>query len=90
MELLMSVPHVVTIPVGKLRPNKRNARTHSKKQIRQIADSILRFGWTYPILADENLEIIAGFGRSKAAEHLGLQDVPVIIMAGLSDVENRT
>jgi ParB-like chromosome segregation protein Spo0J len=89
MELLMSVPHVVTISVGKLRPNKRNARTHSKKQIRQIANSILRFGWTYPILADENLEIIAGFGRRNAAEHLGLQDVPVIIMAGLSDVEKR-
>jgi hypothetical protein len=52
-------------------------------------NSIRRFGWTYPILADENLEIIAGFGRSKAAEHLGLQDVPVIIMAGLSDVEKR-
>jgi hypothetical protein len=42
MELLMSVPHVVTIPVRKLRPNKRNARTHSKKQIRQIANSIRR------------------------------------------------
>ena len=51
----MSVPHVVTIPVGKLRPNKRNARTHSKRQIRQIANSILRFGWTYPILSMKTL-----------------------------------
>lgn len=39
-------------PVRDLRPSKQNARTHSKKQIKQIASSIVRFGWTYPILAD--------------------------------------
>jgi ParB-like chromosome segregation protein Spo0J len=72
-----------------LKPPRRNARTHSKKQIGQLAGSIQRFGWTYPILADENHEIIAGFGRWKAAEHLGLPEVPVIIMTGLSDVEKR-
>ena len=56
------------VSLGKLRPSKRNARTHSKKQIRQIAESIKRFGWTYPILADEQLNILAGVGRFKAAE----------------------
>jgi ParB-like chromosome segregation protein Spo0J len=75
------------IPVAKLRPSKRNARTHSKKQIGQIANSIRRFGWTYPILTDEQHEIIAGFGRYKAAEHLGLKEVPVMVMTGLSEVE---
>jgi ParB/RepB/Spo0J family partition protein len=85
----MSVPRVVTLPIGKLRPNQRNARTHSNKQIRQIAKSIRRFGWTYPILIGEDHEIIAGFGRWKAAEHLNLKEVPVIIMTGLSDVEKR-
>lgn len=85
----MSVPRVVTIPIGKLRPNRRNARTHSKKQIGQIANSIRRFGWTYPILICEDHEIIAGFGRWKAAEHLGLQEVPVMVMTGLSDLEKR-
>jgi hypothetical protein len=72
-----------------LKPPRRNARTHSKKQIRQIANSILRFGWTYPILTDESKHIIAGIGRSKAAEQLGLRDVPVIVMTGLSDAEKR-
>src|SRR4029450_545910 len=72
-----------------LKPPRRNARTHSKKQFQQIANSILRFGWTYPILTDENKRIIAGFGRFKAAEQLGIRDVPVIIMTGLNDAEKR-
>jgi DNA modification methylase len=72
-----------------LKPPRRNARTHSKKQIRQLANSILRFGWTYPILTDEKHEIIAGFGRFKAAEHLQLREVPVLVMVGLSEPEKR-
>jgi DNA modification methylase len=72
-----------------LKPPRRNARTHSKKQFHQIANSILRFGWTYPILTDENKRIIAGFGRFKAAEQLGLRNVPVIVMTGLNDAEKR-
>jgi hypothetical protein len=75
--------------VSDLKPPRRNARTHSKKQIGQIAASIRRFGWTYPILTDEKRVIIAGFGRWQAAKHLGLTEVPVIIMVGLSDVEKR-
>ena len=75
--------------LSELRPPRRNARTHSKKQIRQIADSILQFGWTYPILIDENKEIIAGVGRFKAADQLGLRSVPVIFITGLSDVKKR-
>jgi DNA modification methylase len=89
MELKVNQPHVVMMPVRDLRPNKRNARTHSKKQIRQIANSILRFKWTYPILVDENGEIICGQGRWQAALELGLKNVPVIVMSGLSDAEKR-
>ena len=77
------------VSLGKLRPSKRNARTHSKKQIRQIAESIKRFGWTYPILADEQLNILAGVGRFKAAESLGIREVPVIVISGLSETEKR-
>jgi ParB-like chromosome segregation protein Spo0J len=44
-----------TFPIDKLRPNPRNARTHSKKQIRQLANSIARFGWTYPIVVERTL-----------------------------------
>ena len=86
----MSAPRIVTmVSVRKLKPNKRNAHTHSKKQIRQIANSIVRFGWTYPLLVDENFNVIAGHGRLKASELLGLREVPVMVMAGLSEGETR-
>jgi DNA modification methylase len=75
--------------VRKLRPNKRNARTHSKKQIKQVASSIIRFGWTSPIVADEDLQIICGHARFEAAKGLGLRDVPVLVVRGLSDAEKR-
>ena len=75
--------------VRKLRRSKHNPRTHSKKQIRQIADCILRFGWTYPILIDENGVILAGHGRYQAALLLGRREVPVIVVGGLGDAEKR-
>jgi ParB-like chromosome segregation protein Spo0J len=75
--------------VRNLRPNKRNARTHPKKQIKQITNSIRRFGWTYPILADENGTILAGHGRYLAALELGLSTVPVMTLASLSETEKR-
>jgi ParB-like chromosome segregation protein Spo0J len=81
----MSAPRIVTMTsVRKLKPNKRNARTHSKKQIRQTANSILRFGWTYPILIDEDGNVIAGHGRLQAAELLGLHEVPAMVMSGVA------
>jgi ParB-like chromosome segregation protein Spo0J len=73
----------------KLRPNKRNARTHAKRQIRQIANSISRFGWTYPILIDETGAILAGHGRYEAARLLRHREAPVIVLSGLSDTEKR-
>ena len=64
----MSAPREIKLAsVRSLRPDKRNARTHSKNQIWQIGKSIQRFGWTYPILVDENDVIIAGHGRYEAA-----------------------
>jgi DNA modification methylase len=75
--------------VRKLRPNKTNARSHSKKQIKQIANSIIEFGWTYPILADEDRHIICGHARWEAAKELGLKNVPVLVMRGLSDAQKR-
>ena len=60
------------IAVDVLKPNVRNARTHSKKQVRQIADSITAFGFLVPILIDEGNLIIAGHGRYAAAKLLGL------------------
>ena len=59
-----------------LKPNPRNARTHSKKQIRQIADSIVAYGFTVPVLIDENSMLLAGHGRLEAAKTSRPQDNP--------------
>lgn len=83
------LPMVRLARISVLKPSPRNARTHSKKQVRQIANSIVRFKWTYPILIDEDEFIIAGHGRYLAALELGLKQVPVIIMTGLNDAEKR-
>ena len=72
-----------------LKPNARNARTHSKKQIQQIADSIAAFGFVVPILTDQHGRIVAGHGRYDAAKLLGLKRVPVIEVSGLSEAKYR-
>jgi len=77
------------MPVASLRPYPGNARTHSKKQIRQIADSIRHFGFTNPVLVGENGEIIAGHGRVEAAKLLGLEKVPTVRLAHLNPAQRR-
>ncbi len=72
-----------------LKPSPRNARTHDGRQIRQIADSIDRFGFTNPVLIDENSTLIAGHGRLEAANMLGLKQIPAIRIAHLSEAEKR-
>jgi DNA modification methylase len=72
-----------------LRPYSRNARTHSRKQVRQIADSIERFGFTNPVLISDDGEIIAGHGRVEAAKLLGLKTVPTLRLSHLSPDEQR-
>ena len=62
------------IAPARLRPWVRNARTHSKKQIRQVADSIRTFGFTNPVLIDAERTILAGHGRVEAAKLLGMAD----------------
>ena len=86
---MSAISEVRLASVRKLKPNKHNARKHSKNQVRQIANSILRFGWTYAILVDERWAIIAGHGRHLAALSLGLREVPVIMVTGLSETEKR-
>jgi hypothetical protein len=69
---------IETLPVDTLRPYPRNARTHSHKQIRQIANSIRRFGFCNPVLIDDQRQIIAGHGRVAAAKLLGMEQVPTV------------
>lgn len=75
--------------VEALIPYARNARTHSDAQVAEIAASIRAFGWTNPILIDGRNGIIAGHGRLLAARKLGLSEVPVIELSGLSEAERR-
>jgi ParB-like chromosome segregation protein Spo0J len=77
------------MPLDQIKPNPRNVGTHSAKQVRQIANSIVGFGFTNPLLLDENGELIAGHGRYQAAKLLGLATVPAIIVAGLSTAKRR-
>lgn len=70
-------------------PDPRNARTHSKKQVTQIAKSIAAFGFTNPILVDPDGNIIAGHGRLRAAKELKLAPVPIIKLAGLCEAQKK-
>ena len=76
-------------PIDQLRPYERNPRTHSEAQVDQIAASMVEFGWTNPILIDENAGILAGHGRLLAARKLGLAEVPVIRFEHLSEAQKR-
>jgi DNA modification methylase len=80
---------IVMRPIGELRPYAGNARTHSKKQIRQIASSIERFGFTNPVLVSDEGEIIAGHGRVMAAQQLRMTEVPTLVLSHLSAVDRR-
>jgi DNA modification methylase len=74
-------------PLDELVPYARNARTHSDAQVAQLAASIREFGWTNPILVDEQGGIIAGHGRLLAAHTLGIEEAPCITIDGLSEAQ---
>lgn len=84
-----SMPRIEMVPIGSLRPNPRNARKHSKKQIEQIVQSIRRLGFLNPILVDDNELILAGHGRLAAALLLGLKHIPVIRFFHLTNAQKR-
>jgi DNA modification methylase len=77
------------MPVASLKPYAGNARTHSRKQIRQIANSIERFGFTNPVLISDDNEIVAGHGRVEAAKLLGHANVPTLRLSHLTAAERR-
>jgi len=84
-----STPRIEMLPIGSLRPNPRNARKHSTKQIEQIVQSIRRLGFLNPILVDDNNLILAGHGRLAAALLLGLKHIPVILFFHLTNAQKR-
>jgi ParB-like chromosome segregation protein Spo0J len=82
-------PQVVYRPIGELKPDPNNPRRHSKKQVRQIANSIKTFGFNVPVLVDANLNISAGHGRLLACQLLGITEVPTLCLEHLSDAQIR-
>src|ERR1700682_608316 len=85
------MPHlqVEYLAISDLKPNARNPRLHSKKQLHQIATSIGEFGFNVPALIDSANVIIAGHGRVEAARELGMATVPVLRIEHLTDEQKR-
>lgn len=77
------------LPTADLIPYVNNSRTHSEAQVSQVAASIKEFGFTNPILVDEDGCIIAGHGRLLAAKKLGLDEVPTITLEGLTEAQRK-
>ena len=85
----MKFPDYKQVKVKDLIPYARNSRTHSDQQVAQIAASIKEFGFTNPILIDEQGGIIAGHGRVLAAQRLKLEEVPAVELAHLTETQRR-
>lgn len=80
---------LLMLPPDVLVPYPGNARTHSRKQIRQLMSSVSKFGFTNPVLIDDDNMILAGHGRVEAAKMLGLDQVPCVRLSGMSEAEKR-
>jgi ParB-like chromosome segregation protein Spo0J len=81
--------NVEVMPIAALKPYAHNPRTHSAKQLRQIADSIRQFGFINPVLIDREGGVVAGHGRIEAAKLLGIERVPTIRLDQMSEAEKR-
>ena len=88
-----STPHrslaIEMIDLSALRPYSKNARRHSRAQIKQIAKSIEAFGFTNPILVSDELEILAGHGRAAAAQLIGMKQAPIVRLSDLSPAKRK-
>src|ERR1700754_1662430 len=82
-------PSFKMVRLSDLRPSPRNARKHSRTQVRAIAKSINAFGFNAPVLADKHGNILAGHGRVEAAKLLNLPQVPVVFLDHLSEAEAK-
>jgi len=77
------------LTLNTLKPYPRNARVHSRKQIRQIADSIHKFGFTNPLLIDDHNMVLAGHGRREAAKLLKFERVPCVRLGGMTAEQKK-
>ena len=86
---LASGMSIVYRAIDQLKPDPANPRRHSKKQIRQIANSIKAFGFNVPVLVDADLNVIAGHGRLAAGRELGMTEVPTLCLDHLTPAQAR-
>ena len=90
MTSLRFLPEQIELwPLARLKPYANNARTHSDDQIAKIAASLVEYGWTAPVMVADDGEIVAGHGRLLAAQHLGLNKVPIIRLSHLTPEQVR-
>src|SRR6266436_3820020 len=89
MDNLLRDLKIEILAIKALKPCARNPRTHSRRQIQQIADAIREFGFTNPILIDEEGGVIAGHGRIEGARLLGIEQVPTIRLEQMSEAQKR-
>ena len=80
---------IENIPIGQLKAYEKNSRTHGKKQISQVVASIKEFGFTNPLLIDENDTLIAGHGILLAAKEMGMDEIPCVRLSHLSDAQKK-
>src|SRR3984893_16630322 len=76
-------------PIERLIPYANNARVHSEADIDKLADAMRKWGWTMPVLVDEEGNLLAGHGRLRAAAKLGLTSIPVIVARRWSEEDKR-
>ena len=86
---LVDLPRIEWAPIESIRPNPKNARTHSRKQKRQIANSIRKFGFLNPLIVDDGNMILAGHGRLEGARLEGMAHVPTIRFGHLTEAQKR-
>ena len=89
LERLQQRRTVEYIAINQLTPSPTNPRTHSKKQIKQLAKAVQQFGFVNPVIIDEHHGILAGHGRVEAAKTLGLAEIPCIRLTDMSEAERR-
>ena len=85
----MKTHTICETPIARLTPRVRNPRTHTKRQIRQVAESIRKFGFTNPIVVDSENNVLAGHARLEAAKLLGIATVPTILLAEMTEADKR-
>lgn len=82
-------PHIEQIEIASIRPHPDNPRVHTKKQIRQIAESIKAFGFRMPVLIDQDTRLFCGHARVEACKLIGMDRVPALRVTDLSDAQVR-